>query len=293
MAVEFGRRGVRRDAEASGQRPPARPPVAAPEPTAVEATPTQATTAIAAVLAALVVGATALLDPHAATPTLVVTFGFVVFVLRRDVAAFAEVAPDGLRAFVLPRLLAAAIASGVLAAGLIGSVAAQGMTVAVFAILYMMASRAFAELGEMARAANAVRTAPRRSRWFVIGLLAGAAFFVVNDRAGWVPLSLSEALDLTPDKSIVAIEHSGVLPQMNSTFSHTKNGFATQAPAGPGAAGMPETEWERLKAWISLSEGVSWYLDLAVFAAAAGFLVNTIMVRFLGFADTGDIKSDD
>jgi hypothetical protein len=289
MAVEFGRRGVRKDAAASGQRAPLSPTVAEPVSTASPST----VTVVAAVLAAMIVGATALLDARAATPTLVVTFGFVVFVLRRDVAAFFKAEHSGLGGFVMPRLLAAAIAFGVLAAGLLGPVAAQGMTVAVFAIVYMMVSRAFGELGETVKAAKAVRTAPRRSRWFVIGLIAGAAFFLVNDRMGWVPLSLSEALGVTPDKSIVAVEQSGILPQMNSTFSYTKNGFATQAPAGPGAAGVSETEWERLKAWISLSEGVSWYLDLLAFAAAAGFLLNTIMVRFLGFADTGDIKSDD
>lgn len=289
MAVEFGRRGVRKDAEASGPRASVRPPVAEP----VAAAPTPAITGVAAGLAAIIVGATALLDSHAATPTLVVTFAILVFVLRRDVAAFADAERSGLRAFVLPRLLAAGIALGVLAAGLGGAVAAQGMTVAIFALVYMMASRAFAELGETARAANALRTAPRRSRWFIIGLVAGAAFFVVNDRAGWVPLSLSEALGVTPDKSIVAIEQSGVLPQLNSTFSYTRNGFATHAPSGPGVAGVSETAWERMKAWVSLSEGVSWYLDLVAFAVAAGFLLNTIMVRFLGFADTGDIKSDD
>lgn len=289
MAVEFGRRGVRKDAEASGRRAPSRPPVAESAP----AVTASAVTPIAAALAAVIVAATAVLDIHAAMPTLVVTFGFVFVVLRRDVAAFATVEPSGLRAFVLPRLLAGGIAVGVLAAGLFGPVAAQGMTVTVFAIVYMMVSRAFGELGETVKAANAVRTAPRRSRWFVIGLIAGAAFFLVNDRMGWVPLSLSEALGVTPDKSIVAVEQSGILPQMNSTFSYTKNGFATQAPAGPGAAGVSETEWERLKAWISLSEGGSWYLDLLAFAVAAGFLLNTIMVRFLGFADTGDIKSDD
>lgn len=292
MAVEFGRRGVRRDADASGRRAPMSAPQPAPEPVAA-ALPASATTAVAGVLAAVIVGATALLDARAAMPTLVVTFVILVAVLRRDVAAFAEAGEGGLRWFIRLRLMALAVALGVMALGLGAQVGPQGMTVAVLAIAYMVVVRAFGQLGEMAQAVNTVRTAPRRSRWFIIGMIAGAAFFVANDRAGWVPLSISDALGLTTDKVVPAIEQSGVLPQLNSTFSYTKDGFATQAPKGPGPVGVPETEWTRMKAWFTLTEGVSWYFDLIAFAAAAGLIAHTIMVRFLGFADTGDIKSDD
>lgn len=293
MAVEFGRRGLRKDADASGRRAPVVPPSPASRPEDAATPQTASVTVVTAVIAAVLVAATAFLDRHAAMPTLAVTFGILMMVLRRDVASFLDPKRDGLGGFLLPRLLALAIALAVLVAELFGPIAAQGMTVAVGAIVYATIGRAFEGLGEAVHAANAVRTAPRRSRWFIVGLIAGAAFFLVNDKTGWVPLSLSDALGIDKAKSIVAVEQSGVLPQINSTFSYTKNGFATQAPAGPGAAGVSETEWERLKAWMSLSESVSWYLDLVAFAAAAGFLFNTIMVRFLGFADTGDIKSDD
>jgi hypothetical protein len=206
--------------------------------------------------------------------------------------------PSALRALlagVVPRLMALLVAGFALDSRVGDAAAAQGIGLAIFGLGYMIVLRGAVELVEFLHAARVVGTARRRSRWFVIGMIAGALFFLVNDQMKLVPLSITEAIGFDSEKTIAAIETSGVLENVNSTFSFTKDkGLTHQAPTGPGQTpGMSAAEWTLFKDRVALAESLGWFVDLVTIAAAAGLMLNTIMVRFLGFAETGELKSDD